>query len=86
MVTPWSARIFLKLGEGCGIFEHRELAVRIAGIVSRGEFDGVDLQRREFLENRGQRKLRQQGSKDSNAHKAFLSSKSNGRHSIAAAR
>ncbi len=61
----------LELGEGRGIFEHREFAVRIAGIVSGGEFDGVDLERREFLENRGQRKLGQQGSKDSNAHDAF---------------
>jgi hypothetical protein len=29
------------------------------------------LEGREFLEHRGKRKLRQQGSEDSNAHKAF---------------
>ena len=46
----------LKLGEGCGIFEHRELAVRIAGIVSRAQFNRVNVERFEFIENRGQRK------------------------------
>ncbi len=45
--------------------------MRVAGIVAGAEFDGVDLQRLEFLENRGQRKLRQQGSEDSNAHNDF---------------
>ena len=60
---------FLELGQGGGIFEHREFAVGIAGIVAGAELDGIDLQRLEFLENRGQRKLRQQGSEDSNAHK-----------------
>jgi hypothetical protein len=60
---------FLELAEGRGILEHREFAVRVARIVSRGEFDGIDLQRRKLLENRGQRKLRQQRSEDSNAHR-----------------
>ena len=46
---------FLKLGEGGGIFEHGELAVRIAGIVAGTEFYGVDMKRLEFLENRVQR-------------------------------
>jgi len=58
----------LKLGKSRGIFEHRELAVRIAGIVPRAEFDGFDMERRLFLENRDQPKLRRQGRKDSNTH------------------
>ena len=49
---------FLELSQGVGIFQHRELAVRVARIVSRAEFHGVDLQRRKFLEHRRQRKLR----------------------------
>src|SRR5258708_4223069 len=61
----------LKFGEGSGIFEHREFAVRVARIVSGGEFDGIDLQSREFLKNRGQRKLRQQGGKHSYTHIDF---------------
>ena len=47
----------LELGERCGILQHRKLAVRIAGIISRAEFDGINLERREFLQDRGQRKL-----------------------------
>ena len=61
----------LKFGERGGILEHREFAVRIAGIVARTEFHGIDVERLEFLEDGGQRKLRQQGGKDSNTHKAF---------------
>jgi hypothetical protein len=61
----------VKLGEGSGIFEHREFAVRIARIVSGSEFDCVDVERREFLENGCQRKFGQQGSEDSNTHNAF---------------
>jgi hypothetical protein len=45
--------------------------VRIARIVAGAELDGVDLQRPKFLENRGQRKLRQQGREHSNAHNDF---------------
>ena len=49
---------FLKLGEPGSIFEHRQLAVRVAGIIPRAEFDGFDLKRLEFLQNGRQRKLR----------------------------
>ena len=69
---------FLKLGEGGGVFEHRELAVRIARIVAGAEFDGIDLERYEFLQNRSQRKLRQQRRKDSNAHDGFYLLESSG--------
>ena len=68
----------LKLSERSGIFEHRKFAVSVTWIVSRGEFDGIDSERDEFLKNGGQRKLRQQGSKDSNAHKAFCLLESSG--------
>ena len=57
-----------QLGKRRQIFEHCELAVGIAGIVPGAEFDGVDVERREFLENRRQRELRQQCSEDSDAH------------------
>jgi hypothetical protein len=58
----------LQLGERRPIFQHGELAVGIAGIVSRAEFDRIDMERREFLEDRRQWKLRQQGGKDSDTH------------------
>ena len=45
--------------------------MRIARIVAGAEFDSVDLQRLKFLENRRQRKLRQQGREHSNAHNDF---------------
>jgi hypothetical protein len=32
----------LKLGENRAILEHRELAVRVSGIVARAEFDRFD--------------------------------------------
>ena len=50
----------------------------IAHVVSSGQFNRIDLQRCEFLENRDQRQLRQQGSEDSNAHNPVLSLKWNG--------
>jgi type 1 glutamine amidotransferase len=63
----------LELTKRGGILEHRELAVRIAGIVSGSKLYGINLQGRKFLENRGQRQLGQQGCEDANAHNDFLS-------------
>ena len=63
----------LELSQCRRIFEHRELAVSVAYIVSRGQFDGINMQRREFLEDDRQRQLRQQRSKDPNAHNPVLS-------------
>ena len=68
-----------KVGEGGGIFDHGELAVSIAGIIASAEFDGIDLERLEFLKNGGQRKLREQGREDSNAHNNFCLCGLNGR-------
>jgi hypothetical protein len=61
----------LKFGEGGAILEHGELAVRIAGIVTRTELNGIDVEQFEFIENRSQRKMRQQRGKNSNAHYVF---------------
>jgi hypothetical protein len=47
------AKNALEISEGRSVFEHGELAMRIADIVSRGKFDGANLERREFLENYG---------------------------------
>jgi hypothetical protein len=41
----------LKLGEGRSVFQHRELAMRIAHVVPRGKFHGINMQFRKFLEN-----------------------------------
>src|ERR1700722_422684 len=67
----------LKFGKRGSIFEHRELAVRIAGIVAGAKLDRVDTERLEFLENRSQWKLRQQRGKDSNTHNDWYLLKSN---------
>jgi hypothetical protein len=34
----------LKLGESRGVFQHRQLAMRIAHIVSRRQFDGINME------------------------------------------
>jgi len=43
----------LELTECGGVLEHREFAVCVAGIVTSSELYGINLQRRQFLENRG---------------------------------
>jgi hypothetical protein len=63
----------LKFGKGSRIFEHRQFAVRISRIVAGTKLDGCDLECLEFRENCGQRELREQGRKHSNAHNVFLS-------------
>ena len=50
------------------VVEHRQFAVRIAGIVARTEFHGVHIERREFLKNTFQREVGQQRRKDTNSH------------------
>jgi hypothetical protein len=47
--------------------------MRIADVISSAQFDGVNLERCEFLENQTEWQLRQQGSEDSNAHNGVLS-------------
>jgi hypothetical protein len=43
----------MKLRERSGIFEHRELAVGVAHVISGAQFDGINVERRELLENHG---------------------------------
>src|ERR1700677_2035084 len=60
---------FLEFRQGRGILEHRQFAMRIAGIVSCSQLDGIDMQGFQFLENCRQWKLRQQWREDTNSHK-----------------
>jgi hypothetical protein len=63
----------LELSQCCGILEHRGLAMSIAHVVARGQFDGINMERCEFLKDDRQRQLRQQRSEDPNAHNPVLS-------------
>src|SRR5882724_5296354 len=60
-----------ELAEGCCIVEHGDFAVSVSGIISSGEFDRIDLECGELFQDRGQGKLRQQGSEDADSHGAF---------------
>jgi hypothetical protein len=59
---------FAEFGESFGVVEHGELAVRVAGIVAGAEFNGVDVERLDLIENGRQRQLREQRGKDSDFH------------------
>src|SRR5581483_9862103 len=63
-----------EIGERRTIFQHRELAVRIAYVVSGAKFNRLYIQRGKLLENRGQRQLRQQRGKHSDTHSIIVSS------------
>ena len=50
------------------IVEHGQLAVRVAGIIAGTEFDGIDVQLLQLLEDFLERKLAEKRSKDANFH------------------
>ncbi len=54
--------------EGLRVVQHRQLAVRVTGVVASAEFDSVDVKRFELVEDGGQRKLGEQWREDSNFH------------------
>ena len=58
----------LKFGEGFGVVEHGELAVRVAGIIAGTEFDGVDVKGLKLVENSRERQLGEERGKDSDFH------------------
>ena len=58
----------LEFGEGLGVVEHGELAVRVAGIIAGAEFDGVDVEGFELVEDGGEWKLGEQRGEDSDFH------------------
>jgi hypothetical protein len=59
---------FAEFGESLRVVEHGELAVRVAGIIAGAEFDGVDVEGFEFVEDSGQGKLGEQRGEDSDLH------------------
>src|SRR4051794_20904992 len=63
---------FLEIRQSRGLVEHGELAMGISNVVSGCQFTGVDLEPRQPLENRIQRKLRKQRCENPNAHKILL--------------
>src|SRR5439155_13570702 len=52
--------------------QHRELAVRVAGIIARAQFDRIDIDALQFLQNVVERHLRQQGGKYTDSHVILL--------------
>src|SRR4051794_17186314 len=66
--------LLFELGEFLLVLKHRQLAVRIAGIIADTQLHGVNVQLFEFFENLIQRELRQQRGKYANSHSFFLSS------------
>src|SRR5581483_8245632 len=62
---------FLEAAQSRTVLDHGKLAMRVADIISGGEFDGMDVQFRQFVEHLIKRELRKQGREDSNAHKDF---------------
>src|SRR5258708_29049608 len=68
--------------EGRAIFERRELAVRIAGVIASTQLDRFNLVELEFLENVVERKLGQQRSEDTNSHEGQGYHKPTGRRGV----
>jgi hypothetical protein len=61
--------------EGCAVFEHRQFAVGVAGVVPGTELDGIDPVGFQLLEDFTQRELGQQGSKYASSHHPSLANK-----------
>jgi len=60
------------LGQRLAIVEQGQRAVRIARIVAGPEFDGMNAQALQFLENLNQRKLAEEGSEDADFHRKII--------------
>jgi len=58
----------LEFGEGFGVVEHGKLAMRVAGIIAGSEFNGVDVQAFELVENSRKRQLGEERGEDSDFH------------------
>jgi hypothetical protein len=58
----------LEFSESFGVVEHRQLAMRVAGIIAGAEFDGVDVEGLEFVEDSGERQLGEERGEDSDFH------------------
>jgi hypothetical protein len=61
-------QLLLKLFQFTLALEHRQLAVRIAGVVTGAQFNRVDVERLELLDDFIKGELRKQGSETSNSH------------------
>ncbi len=61
-------QFFLELRQFVGVIQHRKFAMRIAGIISGAEFDGINLQPFKLFKDFIQRKLRQQRGETSDSH------------------
>jgi hypothetical protein len=61
-----------EFGQLGGIVQHGQLAVRIARIITGSEFDRIDMDALELLEDIVQGKLRQQGGENADSHVGLL--------------